>query len=48
MAGIYKLEIKESETELKQLLRAQRTAKGKQRVQLRLCRKNLLKTKDPH
>ena len=34
MAGVYKLEIKESETELKQLLGAQRTAVGKERVQL--------------
>lgn len=33
MAGVYKLEIKESEAELKQLLR-QKTAQGKERVQL--------------
>ncbi len=34
MAGVYKLEIKESQAELKQLLGAQKTAKGKERVQL--------------
>ncbi len=34
MAGGYKLEIKESEAELKQLLGVQRTATGKERVQL--------------
>ena len=34
MAGVYKLEMKESEAELKQLLGGQRTATGKQRVQL--------------
>lgn len=34
MAGVYKLEIKQSEAELKQLLGAQRTATGKERVQL--------------
>lgn len=34
MAGVYKLEIKESEAELKQLLGGQRTAQGKERVQL--------------
>ncbi|WP_231295676.1 hypothetical protein [Gloeocapsa sp. PCC 7428] len=34
MAGVYKLEIKESEAELKQLLGAQTTAVGKERVQL--------------
>lgn len=34
MAGVYKLEIKESEAELKQLLGVQRTATGKERVQL--------------
>ena len=34
MAGVYKLEIEESEAELKQLLGAQRTATGKERVQL--------------
>ena len=34
MAGVYKLEIKESEAELKQLLGGQRTATGKERVQL--------------
>lgn len=34
MAGVYKLEIKESEEELKQLLRQQTTASGKERIQL--------------
>lgn len=34
MAGVYKLEIHESEAELKQLLGVQRTAVGKERVQL--------------
>lgn len=34
MAGVYKIEIKESEAELKQLLGGQRTATGKERVQL--------------
>jgi hypothetical protein len=34
MAGVYKLEIQESEAELKQLLGVQRTALGKERVQL--------------
>lgn len=34
MAGVYKLEIKESEVQLKQLLGGQRTAQGKERVQL--------------
>ncbi len=34
MAGVYKLEIQESEDDLKQLLRQQRTASGKERVQL--------------
>lgn len=34
MAGVYKVEIKESVGELKQLLGAQRTAMGKERVQL--------------
>jgi len=34
MAGVYKVEIKESAEELKQLLGAQRTAVGKERVQL--------------
>lgn len=34
MAGVYNLEIKESEAELKQLLRAQRTAQSKFMVQL--------------
>lgn len=41
MAGVYKLEIQESEAELKQLLGVQRTALGKERVQLLY----LLKTK---
>ncbi|KJH71561.1 helix-turn-helix domain-containing protein [Aliterella atlantica] len=34
MAGVYKLEIKESQAELKQLLGAQATATGKERMQL--------------
>lgn len=34
MAGVYKLEIQEDEKTLKQLLRQQRTAAGKERVQL--------------
>ncbi len=34
MAGVYKLDIQESEDELKQLLKAQKTAQGKERVQL--------------
>jgi transposase len=34
MAGIYKLEIQESEEELKQLLRTQKTASGKERIHL--------------
>jgi hypothetical protein len=34
MAGIYKLEIQESEEELKQLLGAQKTASGKERIHL--------------
>lgn len=34
MAGVYKLEIVESEEELKQLLRQQKTVSSKQRVQL--------------
>lgn len=34
MAGVYKLEFQESEDELKQLLRQQKTAFGKERVQL--------------
>lgn len=34
MAGVYKLKIEESEAELKQLLREQTTATGKERVQL--------------
>lgn len=34
MAGVYKLELEQSEAELKQLLGAQRTAVGKERVQL--------------
>lgn len=34
MAGVYKLEIKETEAQLKQLLGAQKTAVGKERVQL--------------
>lgn len=34
MTGVYKLEIQESEEELKQLLRQQKTASGKERMQL--------------
>lgn len=34
MAGVYKLEIQESEDEIKQLLRTQKTASGKERVHL--------------
>lgn len=34
MAGVYKLEIHESEAELKQLLREQKTAFGKERIHL--------------
>ena len=34
MAGIYKLEIQESEADLKQLLREQKVAFAKERVQL--------------
>ena len=34
MAGVYKIEVKESEAELKQLLGTQTTAVGKERVQL--------------
>jgi transposase len=34
MAGVYKLEIQESEDELKQLLRSQKTATGKERIHL--------------
>jgi hypothetical protein len=34
MAGVYKLEISETEEELKSLLRTQKTASGKERVQL--------------
>ena len=34
MAGIYKLEIQETETDLKQLLREQKAAFAKERVQL--------------
>lgn len=34
MAGIYKLEIQESEVDLKQLLREQKTASGKERIHL--------------
>jgi transposase len=41
MAGVYKLEIKESEEELKLMLRSQKTASDKERVQLLY----LLKTK---
>lgn len=41
MAGVYKLEIAESEEDLKQLLREQKTASAKERVQLLY----LLKTK---
>jgi transposase len=41
MAGVYRLEITESEEELKQLLRKQKTASGKEKVQVLY----LLKTK---
>ena len=41
MVGVYHLDIIESETELKQLLRKQKTASGKERIQLLY----LLKTK---
>jgi transposase len=41
MSGVYKLEIQESETDLKQLLKQQKSASGKERVQLLY----LLKTK---
>jgi transposase len=41
MAGVYKLEIQESETDLKQLLSQQKSASGKERIQLLY----LLKTK---
>lgn len=41
MAGVYKLEFQESEDDLKQLLRQQKTAFGKERIQLLY----LLKTK---
>lgn len=34
MAGVYKLDIQESENDLKQLLRQQKTASGKERIQL--------------
>jgi transposase len=34
MAGVYKLEIQESEEDLKQLLRTQKTASGKERIHL--------------
>jgi transposase len=34
MAGVYKLEIQESETDLKQLLKQQKSASAKERVQL--------------
>lgn len=34
MAGVYQLEITESEAQLKQLLRQQKTASAKERVQL--------------
>jgi transposase len=34
MAGVYKLEIQESEADLKQLLKQQKSASGKERVQL--------------
>ena len=34
MAGVYKLEITETEAELKQLLRTQKTASDKERIQL--------------
>lgn len=41
MAGVYKLEIEESEEDLKQLLRGQKTASAKEQIQLLY----LLKTK---
>ncbi|WP_210391289.1 helix-turn-helix domain-containing protein [Synechococcus sp. PCC 7502] len=41
MAGVYKLEIKESEEELKHMLRVQKTASDKERIQMLY----LLKTK---
>jgi transposase len=34
MAGVYKLEIQQSEDELKQMLRSQKTATGKERIHL--------------
>lgn len=34
MTGVYKLDIQESEDDLKQLLRQQKTASGKERIQL--------------
>jgi transposase len=34
MAGVYKLEIQESEDEIKQLLRSQKTASGQERIHL--------------
>ncbi|MBH8554636.1 IS630 family transposase, partial [Nostocaceae cyanobacterium CENA357] len=34
MSGVYKLEIKETQEELKELLAIQKTATGKERVQL--------------
>jgi hypothetical protein len=34
MAGVYKLEIAESEEDLKHLLRIQKTASAKERIQL--------------
>ena len=34
MAGVYKLEISESEEELKEMLRKQKTASDKERVQV--------------
>ena len=42
MAGVYKIEIRESEAELKQLLRQEKTGSGKERVQVLY----LLKTKN--
>ncbi|WP_420372176.1 hypothetical protein [Microcystis aeruginosa] len=33
MAGVYKIEISESEAELKELLRQEKTGSGKERIQ---------------
>jgi hypothetical protein len=41
MAGVYKIEISESEAELKELLRKEKTGSGKERIQVLY----LLKTK---